>query len=107
MMEYTSVNCFRLSLTSESPAMDDCWPERWANRIPRKPQASRKKTTRKSDRRELRAILRFPSLRACFHPSYHADYTVYHQLILPRTEIITIGNHPEEGLVDEMRRQAD
>src|SRR5271165_439467 len=77
MMEYTSVNCFRLSLTSESPAMDDCWPERWANRIPRKPQASRKKTTRKSDRRELRAIVRFLRLRASFHPSYRADIGQY------------------------------
>src|ERR1700736_687356 len=56
---YTSVNCFKLSLTSESPVIDDCWPDRWANRIPRKPQASKKKTTRKSDRRELRAILYF------------------------------------------------
>src|ERR1700751_4567974 len=57
--------------------MDDCWPERWANRIPRNPQARRKKTTRKSDRRELRAILKFPSLRACFHPSYRAEYRQY------------------------------
>jgi hypothetical protein len=32
---------------------------RWAKRIPRKPHARRKKTTRKSDRRELRAILNF------------------------------------------------
>ena len=71
------MNCFRLSLTSESPVIDDCWPERWANRIPRKPQASRKKTTRKSERRELRAILRFPSLRASFHPSYGAEYKQY------------------------------
>ena len=34
-----------------------CCPVRWAKRMPRKPQANRKKNTRKSERRELRAIL--------------------------------------------------
>jgi hypothetical protein len=41
--------------------------------MPRQPQATRKKATRKRDRRELRAILEFPSLRARFHPSYGAE----------------------------------
>src|SRR6202051_5152397 len=73
---YTSVNCFRLSLTSESPVIDDCWPERWANKIPRKPQASKKKTTRKRERRELRAILN-SFVEGLPPPSYGAESKHY------------------------------
>src|SRR5215469_3271877 len=45
--------------------------------MPRNPQARRKKTTRKSDRRELRAIFEIPSLRANIHPIYCTEYRQY------------------------------
>src|SRR5215470_1501834 len=73
--------------------------------MPRNPQARRKKTTRKSDRRELRAILRFPSLRACFHPSYCAEYTQYITLFRRRLQgRVTVGNRHAHLYAYMMRR---
>jgi hypothetical protein len=45
--------------------------------MPRNPQASRKKTTRKSERRELRAIFEISFVEGVFHPSYGAEYSQY------------------------------
>src|ERR1039457_4068178 len=76
MVSYTSVNCFKLSRTSESLLGVVAGLTFCANSIPSKPNRARTKTIRKSERRELPAMFRHPRAGTSRAPATPSDASI-------------------------------
>src|SRR5258708_5700134 len=76
MVSYTSVNCFRLSRTSESLLGAVAGLILCANSIPSRPNVAKTKTIRKRERRELPAMYRNPRAGTWRDPATPSEHSI-------------------------------